>query len=187
MFSNFGNINPIKARQAENADARFGLRRHDPDERRPKKDDDADSPLHFDEDDSATVSVEALQMFLQNFLKSATESSREAAKPAEGKPNFARPNIPQQPRRPVSGVAAQAMSAYQHSAQTARGGALEIHESDKAQSVAESLGLSSGEIRTIETLLVDLKALTQRGIGHVRIERGETFLDSLSAAVNKVK
>jgi hypothetical protein len=71
MFSNFGNIFITRPRHAESTDTRLGIRRHDPEqEGRKKKDGERENEAIFDTDDSATVTVEALRIFLENFLKS---------------------------------------------------------------------------------------------------------------------
>ena len=183
MFSNFGNINIQKPRQAETTDTRQGIRRHDPDQQqRKKKKSDSDNPIGFDEDDIATVSIEALQLFLQNFLKStevkADKPTTQNSEPPEAR-EFSAPQAP----KPVSGVAAHAAHVYQHSAQAVRGNAFGAQNALETTTVAQSLGLDAAEVRTIHALLAALKTLSTRKVEYLRIERSDSFLHSLEKAV----
>jgi hypothetical protein len=187
MFSALGNILVNKPRQAETTDTRQGIRRHDPEhERKKNKKRDSDGPVGFDEDDSAIVSVAALRVFLENFLKST-----ENAAPAESKKEEnSSETIPYaqdaaaEPARP-SGQAAHAAHAYQHSARTGEN-TYSAADGQASETVAQSLGLSSAEVRTIHTLLEDLKNISDRKIEYLHIERSESFLQSLVEAVKKI-
>ena len=70
MFSTIGRIfSNQPPRQAENTDTRQDIQRHDPDFERRRKKRQSEKEEPFPED-GATVSVEALRIFLENFLKS---------------------------------------------------------------------------------------------------------------------
>ena len=49
------------------------------------------------------------------------------------------------------------------------------------------LDLSAADIRTIHTLIEDLKNLNDAGVEILHIERAASFLESLVTAVNKIK
>lgn len=184
MFSNLGHIFFNRPRHAESADARLGIRRHDPDQDgRRKKEDGENSGSEFDRDDSATVTVEALRIFLENFLQSITPAAQNVEK------NFSAQSAGQnhQPRH-IDGETAKAVGAYGRTAQKNE------HKNEKpitptvsAPDTGAATGLNAGEIRAIHGLLADLPELTARGIEYITIERGESFLASLVNAVEKAK
>ncbi len=183
MFSNaVGNI--FKPREAETTDTKLGIRRHDPDqEGRKKKKSEEDEPTLFSEEDDATVSIEALRVFLDNFLRSLDEAAGEA-KTGGGEQQAAHnQNVETTGPQAHGGEAAQAASAYQATAQATSQGS----HFDSAPTPGADTALESHEMRTIHTLLADLKALSERGVQNLRIERGESFLQSLSAATEKAK
>ncbi len=187
MFSTFGNIFVTRPRHAETTDTRQGIRRHDPDqESRRKKGEGETSDALFDTDDSATVTVEALRIFLENFLKSLDVKKPENARtnPAVAEPQTS-PEIPTSPAQPVDGEAAKAAGVYQHVAQKVdRTAAPPAPESMETAPSADML-LAASDIRAIHKLLEDLKLLAARGIDYLTIERSDSFLNSLIAAVAK--
>jgi hypothetical protein len=178
MFSNFGNIFITKPRHAETADTRLGIRHYEPDQERRKKDEKPEPVSVFDTDDSATVTIDALRAFLENFLKSMTAEKKDGGKfvaPAEPQPT--------QNSAPVNhdGAAARAVGVYQHVAQKVdRTATPEVHAD-----VAATPLLKAADIRTIYKLIEDLKPLSDRGIEYLTIERSDSFLNSLVAAVAK--
>ncbi len=184
MFSNFGSIFNIRPRHAENTDARLDIRRHDPDqERRRKKDAEAQNNAGFETDDNATVTVEALGIFLVNFLESlqapgansAASSKISVQGQTHARESSSHPHI--------DGEAAKAAGAYRHAPQ----------RNDHAPAApppaptTPAIELAADDVRTIHRLLADLGPLTERGIEYLTIERGESFLASLVAAVEKAK
>ena len=196
MFSNFSNIIGHKPRQAETTDTRLGIKRHDPDQQPRKKKKRSDkNPIGFDEDDSAMVSIEALRLFLQNFLKSnetdtpeqKTESQNAETATEQKASMSTAADQPQTSDSPRDGQAAQAASAYQHSAETSPKSTFSAADGSDTETIAQSLGLGSDEIRTIHSLLDDLKILSDRKVEYLRIERSDSFLHSLVNAVAKIK
>ena len=187
MFSNLGNIFINKPRQAETTNTRLGIGRHDAEqERRKNKKKQDDNPVSFEEGDNTIVSTSALRVFLANFLKSvAAEEKEQKAQQVDmtiAEPEAERPP-PQYEHIKKSGKATHAIHAYETTAQKTRPSV----QTGNADEIAASLGLESHEIRTIHQLLDELKRLEDRNIEYLRIERSDSFLNSLVAAVEKVK
>lgn len=180
MFSTLGNIFSIKPRQAESTDARLGIRRHEPEqEQGRKKQKTEDSDTFFNAEDEATVSIEALRIFLENFLKSQQEPEKTAT-PASQAPAA---EIPGQAPH-ISGEASQAASAYQTTAQSNKKYMPPVATTEES---AQGPLLQAHEIRTIHVLLNDLADLSTKNIEYLRIERSDSFLNSLVAAVQKAR
>lgn len=192
MFSALGSIFSIKPRQAEQTDTRQALQRHDPDyeQNRKKKESSPDQDLN---DDGASVSVEALRIFLENFVRNGAEDEKNHAAPAE-EDTFPEPqdykiqqnmDLQEADRNETKpGQAAMVASVYESTAQTKDNTTL-FETTDQAQGPA--LDLQAADIRTIHILIEDLKTLAQENIEYLHIERAETFLDSLVNAVHKAK
>lgn len=173
MFSNFGNLFITRSRQAEHADTRLDIRRHDPDqEGRRKKDDTQKENSGFETDDNATVTVEALRVFLENFLVSLQPQKSDGGQKIIAPQNHAPKSAP---RTHTDGEASRAAGVYQHVAQKVD------------RTAPPPVELAAADIRTIHQLLADLKPLTERGIEYLVIERSDSFLGSLVAAVEKAK
>lgn len=184
MFSSVSNIFSVKPREAESADTRLGIRRHDPDqERSKKKSKDEEEKVFFNDGDEATVSVEALQIFLENFLRSLLQTAGTPAAPVartRQAPDVVSTNTNAGMR---DGAAAYAASAYRQASFSARNKSY----FDSAPVQNDAIGLESHEVRTIYSLLSDLNILAQQNVKTLHIERGGTFLQSLVAAVEKGK
>ncbi|MGB4058467.1 MAG: hypothetical protein WBK77_10335 [Alphaproteobacteria bacterium] len=181
MFSSFGNIFITPPRQAESADARLDIRRHDPDQENRRRKRDENSSDAFDgTEDSATVTVEALRLFLENFLKSLEPKKDDGVGTLKAdliipdQDSYAPPPV-------VDGAQARAAGVYRHVAQGVEKSAAPIVRPDNVS--APSVELGADDVRTIYKLIDDLKPLIERGITHVTIERGESFLGSLVRAV----
>ncbi|MGB4107484.1 MAG: hypothetical protein WBK55_06785 [Alphaproteobacteria bacterium] len=182
MFSNFGSIFNIRPRHAENTDARLDIRRHDPDqERRRKKDSEVQNNPGFETDDNATVTVEALRVFLLNFLESLQAPATGAATSAKISPE-AETHVPETPAH-TDGEAAKAADAYRHAAQKKHHAPV----TPPPAQAAPAIELAADDVRAIHRLLADLGPLAERGIEYLTIERGKSFLASLTAAVEKAK
>ncbi len=185
MFSNFGNLFITRSRQAEHADTRLDIRRHDPDqEGRRKKDDAQKENSGFETDDNATVTVEALRIFLENFLVSLQPQKSDGGQKIVAPQNHAPESAA---RTHTDGEASRAAGVYQHVAQkvdrtTPPPAATHTHDD-----TPPPVELAAADIRTIHQLLADLKPLTDRGIEYLVIERSDSFLGSLVAAVEKAK
>lgn len=82
--------------------------------------------------------------------------------------------------------AADAARAYEHSAETKPNNPdTEYHTSQSTSDMIDALEVSPAEIRIIHTVLNNLKTLADRQVEYLRIEHGESFLDSLVSAVEK--
>ena len=181
MFTAIGNIIGQQPRHAESSDTRQDIQRHDPDhERRRRKKQFSEEDLLGDTD-GATIAVEALNIFLENFLKTLGEQSKQQfQKHAHNPEAKISENTNPQPRK--SGQAAYAANAYQSMADTQKKTSLleDIPVED-----APTIALEAGEVRKIHALLEDLKILRKKNIEYIRIERSESFLQSLTNAVQK--
>ncbi|MCE7886519.1 MAG: hypothetical protein DYH13_03330 [Alphaproteobacteria bacterium PRO2] len=183
MFSTFGNLFITRPRQAEHADTRLDIRRHDPDqEGRRKKDGAPGENVAFDTDDNATVTIEALRIFLENFLVSLQPQKSDGGHKITAPQN----HDPELATRPhADGEAAKAAGVYQHVAQKVDRNA--PHASHTHDDTPPPVELAAADIRAIHQLLADLGPLTERGIEYLVIERSDSFLGSLVAAVEKAK
>jgi hypothetical protein len=181
MFSNLAQIVTAKPRHAENADTRLDIRRHDPEQEQRSKKEKREKGETFDTYDNAVVSIDALRVFLQNFLQSLTtgpggENVNLSAQDFNaGNDN---PDDSETPR-PVDAQASRAASVYQTGAKTAPRKHIPVTEAP------EGPLLENEDVRRIHGLLRDTAVLTSRGIEYLTIEQRETFLDSLAAAVAK--
>lgn len=171
MFSSFGNIFLQKPRQAEAADTRLNIRHHDPEQqaKHGKKDDrPAPSPQTMD---SATVSVEALRMFLINFLREMEAGEHKTI-------SANKPDAPALADTISNTAAARAASAYQAAAPKSRETTPEFQESTLP---------GTPDTSAVRKLITDLSRLSATGIDELTIERGQTFLDSLITAVQNAQ
>ncbi len=192
MFSQLGPLFKTVLRQAESADTRLAIRRDEKQD--PERKQDFDQPPEEESsfwEDSTSVSVEALRTFLIEFLKTRGNDDGPATKPQAQTP--VTPTAPP-PGTNVSPRAAQAMKAY---------GAMaaQTHEPppetpydpapDESSYEAESGDLAdllaADELRTIHRLIHELDLLARRGITMLTIEKADTFLESLVAAVQLEK
>lgn len=176
-----GNINapPPVQRQTEHGDARMELQRREfDDDRRGKK---RKSPAEFDDlQDDMFVSVQALALFLENFLKSVTEKPKKsfdaASDPAIKTEDQKAPAAPQNTAMPN----ARAAKAYQQTAQQSSGNLLDTADHGAETHIGETL--DTEDIRLIHSILSDLKTLENQGVENLHIIRGESFLQSILSA-----
>ncbi len=192
MFSNLAQI-VAKPRHAENADTRHDIRRHDPEQEQRSKKEKGERHSTFDTYDNAVVSVEALRMFLENFLQSLTSGSagENVNLSAQGfntgfnaginagndNPND---NSGSETPRTVDAQASRAASVYQTGAKTAPRVRIPVGNAPAQGSLVDN-----EDVRRIHGLLRDTAVLQSRGIEYLTIEQRDTFLDSLAAAVAK--
>lgn len=182
MFSSFGNIFITRPREAESTDTRLGIRKHEPDQESRKKKDAKKEGGAAADDDSATVTVEALSVFLQNFLKSLETQKADGPSAQRVSDPSQKASSAQEPRQ-ADGETSRAVGVYQHVASRVdRMSSPPVAEESQAPSI-----LGAADIRTIHKLLEDLKPLSERGVEYLVIERSESFLGSLVAAVAKAK
>jgi len=167
-----------KPRHAETADTRQEIKRHDPDQpgRRNEREETEDDGIFGD--DSAVVSVSALEVFLKNFLKSMAEEKESKNEEA----GIIKPPAPQTPRPsqpPKNSPAARAASAYGRSSITQS-----VSPAAPSPEAIEAL-LGGEDVRIIHGLLDNITKLKKKNVEYISIEKNQSFLLSLKAAVEK--
>lgn len=183
MFSALGSIFTTQPRHAESSDTRQDIRRHDPEHERRKKKKQFSQDDLLQNTDGATISVEALQLFLQSFLQSLADQSKQQFQKHAAQTDLL--NQEDQNSQKASGRAAYAANAYQSMADTQQKKSL-LERTDMDIDQTPPIALEASEVRKIHGLLEDLKILHTRNIEYIRIERGESFLQSLIDAVNLI-
>ena len=191
MFYTLGNILSPQSRRAEQTDTRQEIQRHDPEyERRKGQKQDKKEDINFE--DGAIVSVEALKDFLENFVRERAQDtqSEETKTPSSDETNEAltpRQSQPEktQTRTPVNNPAAQAANAYAQSAHINDHDKVLLETTDKAD--GPPLDLSAADIRTLHALIEDLKILQAAKIETIKLERADSFIESLVNATQKSK
>lgn len=189
MFSRIENITPERPREAESTDTRQAIQRHDPDQerRKRKKKESAESAL-FSEEDDAFVSLEALQVFLNNFLRTQIIAQPGSDGQSDIKADVSKQEDESQfilgepPSRTVRCEAARAAHVYEAAAET-----VSAATPSPPREEANMSSLSAAEVRAIHALLEDLTILKERGVRTLRIEPSDSFLHALSNAVAKSK
>ncbi len=189
MLHTIGNIFVREPRQAEQTDTRQGIKRHDPDQERSRRRRKEDTSEEFGED-FAHVSVEALSVFLKNFVKeqAAEELKTDSGQPLAHEATIIEPDniVQEQPvNRPTNPAAAKAASAYQSMSQSHKQDDVLIETTDTAQGPA--FDLSAEDVRAINVLIEDLETLKKARIETLTIERAASFLESLTNAVQQAK
>lgn len=180
-------------RQAEQTDARLGIRRDEKRDEGRKKDHerpDEEPGLNFEEE-RPTVSVAALSAFLESLVQTLQMKipaqptpdhivptvlpAREAPSPAVGAQKSGAP----------SPIAARAASAYRHVAEGRGGTDQKTDSGDSGLALAHQADfLSAADLRTIHFLLDSLKTLKTPSLV---IEKAPTFLQSLVDAVHRAR
>lgn len=175
-----GQIYPSKLRLAENTDTRLDIRRHDPDQEHGSDGQDEnqnDDGMPYDE---TTVSIEALRVFLENFIQSSALSAGHADGYKPGTINMDRARASSQTHK--------AAQAYKHTAQTTSPDPrIRTQGRSAADSSAQLPLMSTEDVRTIEGLLRDLRVLEGSGIQTLKIEKSDTFLNSLVSSVQAIR
>ncbi len=174
----------VPPRQAESTDTRQAIREHERDQPdREQREQRQNNDSVFDQNDEAVVSVDALRVFLENFIRTADGDMTEKTENTRENVDIAQ--IDENPAPPVqTPYAAHAARAYQSAAHA---GKPDLSGAHFDQNQARNLGLQGENMRMVLVLIEDLKALTQRGIHHLKVERADDFLQSLLMAVEKAK
>lgn len=171
-----------KPREAESADTRYGLLHQEAlrygDGRRGRRDGGGFEGL---EEDQATVSIDALLLFLESFL-----SRHFGVTPEESGVEHAPESRWQRSAASVEALrlkAAQASRAYEDAAHVSHKVARRNRESGQtADNHAER-----DELDMVVGLIRDLRVLAAQDVSSLKIERGKTFIDSLAVAVLQAK
>jgi hypothetical protein len=191
MFSGIGQILNVP-RLAEHADTRQELQHHDPEYQRRKRD---SSKNHSEgaQDEDTTVSVEALSIFLQNFLKTTGNQRKRETKTFNGEdrrqsdeqltppPETQREMNLGEDTRKRSAQAARAAYAYQTMAHSNKKERILLETTDQGD--GPEFELNASDVRTIHLLLEDLRTLKDRNIEYLIIGKADTFLQSLVTSV----
>lgn len=185
MFSQLGPLFKTTLRQAESADARLEIRRDEKQEHGRKNDyEDSQDDTSALWEDSATVSVEALRTFLIEFLKTrGLETSTVNDASAEN----TMPQLTPEYRPPANSTAARAVKAYAASSTSTPSYVPQPPAEEKAETVDLASLLRGDELRTIHVLIAELDQLARRGVTLLTIEKADSFLESLVAAVTAEK
>lgn len=175
---------PHPARHAESADARMGIR-HDEEKQERKKDDDHDHHLTLPEDvyDQTTLGVQALIDFLKKFLQSleATSTAKQILATTKSPKGPEEVESPSPSTPPVNPVAAAAAHAYAHTAHTHT----DLSGSTHTDTTPAPALLQAAEIRQIHDLLGKLNRLNDLNIVGLKLNKAETFVQSLMNAANQ--
>ena len=175
MFTELGKIWTQNYRKTEPTDTHEYIREHTRDQQKSPKHQKRDQSEIFDTEDHTEVSVAALAAFLQSVLdnhpnENEKPSLHDAAKEIQ---------TPKAHKRKASEARRGALSAYKHAAETI--------ESNKSYEITEeqgaSLNLSDNDIQDIRTIVQGLKTLKSYNILTIEISTGDSFLNSLKAAV----
>lgn len=178
MFSGFGSIFGIMPRRAESTDTRQAIRRHDPDQEHPqRKNNEKEKPPAPDAYDNASVSIESLEIFLENFLKSL-QTGTDTKTTLENQQQIPASHPAESALTPSTTKASVAANAYQSTQE-------HIRHTDNAQTPppASKQILENEEIRTIHQLLKDIALLKQNGVKVLVLEKDITFLAALVKSV----
>ncbi len=170
MDSKLDSIFRTRFHPAEKSDTWMGIRRHDPDDGRHKKDreEKEDNP-EFGEDNT-TLSVTALHGFLMSLL------------PQDGAPQTAPETPDSSAHAPAPGYRA-ATSAYQTAAASGRGPSVSMTDTPPPSAAAPLVTLSEDELCTVRQLLRDVEKLARYGGQTITLRPAATFLESLAMGV----
>ena len=188
VFSQLGPLFKTTLRQAEQADTRLQIRREEKDDPGKKQD-----PEDQTEEagglwvDSTEVSVGALRTFLIEFLKGRGENTPEEVSANSENLNIS--NALQGESASPATAAARAAKAYS-SVQTQTYSAPPV-PAVPPEPAAEEVDLVSlleaDELRTIHVLIRELDQLAGKGVQTLVIEKADSFLQALVAAVRLAK
>lgn len=185
MFSQLGPLFKTTFRQAESNDTRQAIPHDERDKGRKKNEDEhkkEKSPELWEDDTS--VSVNALRIFLIDFLKTmpgATDQSAVSKPPPPAQALNATPS-------PTEGKNAQAIRAYQSMANQSPDIPPPVEASAQTGRVEPTADLlQSKEIRDIHALISDLDSLSRDGVQTLHILKAESFIESLKNAVALIK
>ncbi len=196
MFNGITNIFKPGPLKTEKTDARLEIKRPEPEYEKRKGGKRKKTAQEIFGEDGATVSVDALHVFLENFLESQNVNADDAFAAASAMPPSAPASdtldissaaqAPKEPPARRDGAAAYAAHTYQTMSQN-------MEEKSRTHILANAsledgpeISLSPSDVRIIYNLLKDLKKLEGRDIHYLHIERGDDFLQSIVDAVAKV-
>lgn len=186
MFSQLGPLFAATFRQAESTDTRQAIR-HEEEKDGRRKQEFEERPDDRDLwQDSTTVSVEALRAFLMNFLRAMDVPEDDTAGTSDATVDMPSPASPPSSQEPGSTAAARASRAYRSMAEkTGAGTVPPPPPAAAASALALADAVTKKEVRTMHKLIADLDVLSRTGIRELRIQKADSFLDSLVQAVKE--
>lgn len=191
MFSRLDSIFKTPDRQTEKVDTRLAIRRKEQDQRRSK---DEDRKKSSDEDlwtDSTSLSLSALQSFLENLLheQGKEEETNTAEKvDTNGLPSQSASEPPSSPP-PVRNV--RAAQAYQRTKETSYPEQAIHPQSLKSAEHTEDGGsdlvLTTEEKKVMRDILSDLKDLSSQGYTEIKLEKADNLLQGIMNSIQTLK
>jgi len=186
MFSNLGPLFKTAFRKTEETDTRQHIKREERDIARRKNDEEEDSRISIDLwEDKQSVSVEALQAFLTNFIQGKTFRKSNPASADTSKNSALKTAQSPPPTTPKNTQTARAVSAYQSIAEKTAPPQSAITENKKSEMIAEADLIESDETRRIFALIEKLEKLKENGVTDLTIEPADSFTESLERAIAK--
>lgn len=179
MFSKLGTTIPPFLRQAESTDTHQYIRRHERDQGRRKnfENHDADADNY---DDEASVSVEALLLFLESMASATGHKTHKATISNEHEIAHNKATSPASP-------SLYAAHAYAHAAKTSPVSSSEAATPSYPPDQATIQTTDSAGNTLITDLITEVRALKDSGVKMLYIERGDSFADSLFQAIEKAR
>lgn len=167
MFGFVGNLTAIpKLREAEAADARFGLGTHQAIQENTDQESSQDQKTQTSDDSAAEFSTLSLIKFLESFLEDRLGKLPESHSDED---------IIQSrwldKRSANQNIAKKAIQAYSHAAEIARG---------RLQKTPQE-----ADLRVVYALLQDLRRLHERGVNVLSVHQDQSFLRSVREAVDQ--
>ena len=186
VFSQLGPLFKTTFRQAESNDTRLAIP-HDEREKRRKKEEEEAHKENSSElwDDDTSVTVTALRAFLINFLKTlpGQNDGADLNTPSDETLSVR----PREQMRPTNTKNAKAVRAYQSMAEKTQTSA--PTPATKTEKISEPTAdlLQSQELRDLHQLIDDLEELERVGVQNLRIQKADTFIDSMKNAIRLKK
>jgi len=175
-------IGPYKPREAESADTRYGLLSQNSEPFSGGHDHGKGYSEDDFEEDEASVSTEALLLYLESILIRKYGLTAEESLTGDYVPEAST-------QRPAAGVealrlkAAEAAKAYAHAAHVSR----KVARKNKSSVTSEQSRGPSDDIQQITRLIRDLRMLSTQSVSRLHVQRGESLIESLAAAIVKAK
>lgn len=176
MFSQLGPLFKTTFRQAEANDTRQAIP-HDERDKNKRKEEEENTTAETKDlwTDDTSVTVDALQAFLINFLNDLSTEDNETEQTQNIEQDLSA--RPPEKIRPTNTKNAKAVRAYQARAE----GSYTPAQTTLKQNTEPTL--QSKELRDIYRLISDLNILSQRGVQSLSILQADSFIESLKNAV----
>ncbi len=184
MLSQLGPLFKTTFRQAESNDTRQHIPHEEKDNQNRKKDNNSKNQSNNDLwEDNTTVSVDALRVFLIDFIKTIPEAKdMEFVTNKEAIQN----KRPHEKTRPKNTHNAKAVRAYQTMAEHATPTPVSNIDNSLVNNDPTADKIQSQELRDIYNLIQNLELLSNKGVKNLNIEKAQSFVESLKNAVAKI-